>query len=73
MEFDWLFSKKSDAGFIAQEVQEILPEAVILSEQGTLSISLTPIVAHLVKKAQKQQQKINELEEKLNTLINKIG
>ena len=73
VEFDWLFSKKSDAGFIAQEVQEILPEAVILSEQGTLSISLTPIVAHLVKKAQKQQQKINELEEKLNTLINKIG
>jgi len=72
VEFDWLFSKKSDAGFIAQEVQEVLPEAVILSEQGTLSISLTPIVAHLVKKAQNQQQKINELEEKLNALINSI-
>jgi hypothetical protein len=47
--FAWKETEKEDIGFIAQEVEQIVPEAVNTSEAGVMSINQTPIVAHLVE------------------------
>jgi hypothetical protein len=49
-------------GLIAQEVQQILPDAVLESGRGDLSINFTAIVTLLVKAVQEQQAKLKELE-----------
>ena len=63
--FTWKETGTKDIGFIAQEVQEVLPEAVV--EQEYLSISLTPIVAALVKEVKSLKQKVKELEDGPNS------
>ena len=67
--FDW---KKDgthvSAGFIAQEVQEILPELVFENDKGMLSLNYTGIIPHLVHKVQTQQKQINGLETRLARL-----
>ena len=60
--FNWKENGTADVGFIAQEVQAVLPEAVVTGNDGTLSISLTPIVANLVKEIQALKTRIAELE-----------
>lgn len=55
-------------GFIAQEVQEIVPEAVIEDENGMLSINYDEIIPLLVEAIKEQQEKISLLENKVNTV-----
>ena len=67
--FDW--NEKSsqlgkDAGVIAQEIQEVLPEAVIEREDGHLSVSYTKIVPLLIEAVKELSQKIDKLQQKLN-------
>lgn len=62
--FSWIESGKSDSGFIAQEVQEILPNSVSEREDGTLTVNDSAIVAHLVAVVQDLQKRIIELESK---------
>lgn len=71
--FEWLKTGNSDDGFIAQEVQKVLPSAVSSSKEGTLSINPLPIVSHLTHKVQKQQEEINQLKEQVQFLLSKIG
>jgi hypothetical protein len=85
--FEWLKDNKSDIGFIAQDLQKIVPDAVFentrqieaeeeggeSTEETTLGINITPIVAMLVRRVQTQDQKIAELEHKLSLLIAKVG
>lgn len=52
--FDWISSKARGAGFIAQEVQQVVPEAVSIVEQetGILGIAdafLTPVIVKAVQ------------------------
>ena len=49
-------------GLIAQEVQQILPDAVLESGRGDLSINFTAIVTLLVKAVQEQHTRLKELE-----------
>jgi len=75
--FDWkLESKGSNSGFIAQELQEILPDEV----SGTpydpdsefpdtaMSINVTGIVAHLTRALQESMEKIETLEARVAAL-----
>jgi hypothetical protein len=53
---------KEELGYYAQDLQEILPSAVIESEDGFLSLSYTQV---LVAKVASLEKRIEELESKL--------
>ena len=63
-------------GFIAQEVQEIMPDAVKEGNDGYLLLSYQDMIAPLYSLAQEQQTRIDELEnriDRLEALIEKIA
>ena len=69
--FDWkekpggILDIKEDLGFIAQEVQQILPQLVRENENGELSLRLSSIIPVLVEAIKDQQKQIDELKSKL--------
>jgi len=52
---------KDDIGFIAQEVQEVIPDLVRKNDNGLLSLRDKGITALLVEAIKEQQKQINEL------------
>ena len=77
VEFDWKEKRegKHDIGFIAQEIEKIIPEVV--NEVNTIGggakegdthkvVDYAKLTSVLIKAVQEQQQQINELKEKLN-------
>ncbi len=79
VDFEWKETLEKDMGFVAQEVEKVLPELVKTdSDTGLKSVKYGNITALLVealkeqnRENEKQNQKIIELEEKINSLINK--
>jgi len=77
-EFTWIEQDKQDIGFIAQEVEEIIPEVIettdgfVDSETGekshenTKTISYTKLIPYLVDTIQQMDKRIKELEERDN-------
>ena len=63
--FDWIESGGSEVGFIAQEVEEVLPEVVSTNDQGIKSVKYGNMVAVLVEALKEQQLRIEALEAKL--------
>jgi hypothetical protein len=57
--FNWKKNGKSSIGFIAQDIEEVLPEIVDTDEAGYKSVDYSRVVAVLVE-AVKEQQKIIE-------------
>ena len=55
-------------GFIAQEVQEIMPDAVVEDDNGYLSLNYEQMIAPLYALVQEQQERIDELENRLERL-----
>jgi hypothetical protein len=53
---------KDDIGFIAQDVQEILPELVRKNDNGLLSLRDKGITALLVEAIKEQQRQIENLQ-----------
>ena len=67
--FDWIDGSKSDvAGFIAQEVQEILPDLIDAYKDAKERISLRTgdMIPTLVKAIQELSAELNELKQKVN-------
>jgi hypothetical protein len=73
VEFDWIEKRdgQHDIGFIAQEMEKIVPE--VIKETETLEVGGThktmdyaKLTSILVQAIQEQQEQINELKEKLN-------
>jgi len=64
---------KTENGFIAQEIQKVLPFVVIEStdKDKLLSVDYNSIIPVLTKAIQEQQNEINELKELVKQLINK--
>lgn len=61
-------------GFIAEDVAEILPNLVTeASDDAPASLDYIGIIPYLQDVIKKQQKKIDELESKLNAIIEKIG
>lgn len=60
----------TEYGFIAQEVQVVLPEMVIEidKKEGLLGLDYNGLIALLAKAIQEQQQQITELQQQLNIL-----
>ena len=64
------FKKEKDwhYGFIAQEVQEVLPEAVKPFEDGYLSLNYQELIAPLYALVQEQEERIKQLEDRIDML-----
>jgi hypothetical protein len=55
-------------GFLAQEVREVLPEAVVEDEQGTLAVAYSQVVPVLVEALQEQDRRMTEMQRELDEL-----
>ena len=70
--YDWKQSGNKDIGFIAQEVEEILPFIVHTNEKTDYkSMDYSRITPILVEAIQEQQKMIDNLKKKINKLENK--
>ena len=65
-------SDKKQIGFIAQELEQIIPE-VVEGEDGSKGISYGNLNAAIVKAIQEQEMRIKQLEKKLNDLNMCVG
>ena len=68
--YNWKESGKADEGLIAQEVQEIVPNAVSGSEEEMYQMDYSKLVVHLVKAVKEQQTQIEALQSEINELKN---
>jgi hypothetical protein len=64
--FDWRQNGKSDVGFVAQEVQKVLPEAVVTTPDGHLAVKYDVLTAPLVEAVKVQAAQIDGLNEALS-------
>ena len=55
---------QDEYGFVAQELQEVLPEVVVADSNGTLSVKYTRIIPVLVEALKAQQKEIDSLRQK---------
>ena len=55
---------KDDYGVIAQEVKEVLPNAVRTNKDGSLSVEYVKLIPLLIEAVKEQQKQINELKER---------
>ena len=75
--FDWKhneypgLSKRKQIGFIAQEMEEVIPEVVLTSEHKT--VCYDKLVALLIEGMKEQQNKIHDLENKILSIDNKVN
>jgi hypothetical protein len=66
--YNWKADGKADEGLIAQEVQEIVPNAVSGSEEEMYQMDYSKLVVHLVKAIKEQQTQIEALQSEINLL-----
>ena len=65
--FNWIDSGKKSTGFIAQQVEPILPDVVTTSEDdGMKAVNYVGMIGHLVEAIKEQQAQIDALTAKLN-------
>ena len=69
--FQWINGEDKDIGFIAQDVAEVIPEAVSTSWNSDLLIRSETIIAILTKAMQEQQAQIDQLKQRIINLENK--
>ena len=65
---DGYFTRKSDVGVIAQEVEQVLPEVVSTKEDGTKGVKYDKIVPLLIEAIKEQQATIEDLKSRLEKL-----
>ncbi len=57
---------KRHVGVIAQEIQQVLPEAVVASKEGMLSVAYGNLVALLIEGMKEQKKEIDDLKKRLD-------
>ena len=68
-QYDWKEDNRHDIGFIAQEVEKVIPEIVKDKkhfDKDIKTLDYEKLTAVLIKAVQEQQEQINELKEQLN-------
>ena len=68
--YNWKHDGKADEGLIAQEVKEIVPNAVSGSEEKYYQMDYSKLVTPLIKAIQEQQTIIDNLKTRIETLEN---
>ena len=66
--FNRIGKPEREIGFIAQEVEKILPELVKEGPDGIKSVAYQNMVAVLIEAIKEQQEQINELKERLDNI-----
>ena len=66
--YNWKVDGKADEGLIAQEVLDIVPNAVSGSEEEQYYMDYSKLVVHLVKGMKEQQAQIEALQSEINLL-----
>ena len=66
--YNWKADGKADEGLIAQEVLDIVPNAVSGSEEDMYQMDYSKLVTPLIKAVQEQQTQIEELKTQINNL-----
>ena len=66
--YNWKADGKADEGLIAQEVLDIVPNAVSGSEEEFYQMDYSKLVTPLVKAIQEQQEQIEQLKGEIQTL-----
>ena len=66
--YNWKDSGQADEGLIAQEVMEIVPNAVSGSEEDYYQMDYSKLVTPLIKAIQEQQEQIDALQSEINLL-----
>ena len=69
--FKWIEGEEEDLGFIAQDVAEIIPEAVNTNWNSDLLFRYESLIPILTKAIQEQQAQIKALEQRIINLENK--
>jgi hypothetical protein len=69
--YNWKADNHADEGLIAQEVEELVPNAVNQDEDGYYSMDYSKLVTHLVKGMQEQQEQIELLKSEIANLKEK--
>jgi len=69
--YNWKADGKADEGLIAQEVKELVPNAVVGSEEDMYSMDYSKLVVHLVAGMKEQQELIEDLQTQINNLRGK--
>jgi hypothetical protein len=69
--FQWIEGQEEDLGFIAQDVAEIIPEAVNTNWNSDLLFRYESLIPILTKAIQEQQAHIKALEQRIINLENK--
>jgi flagellar biosynthesis chaperone FliJ len=69
VEFDYLDSGKHSIGFIAQEVEKVVPDLVFGDDPK--SVAYQNFVALLVEAVKEQNETINSLKERIDKLENR--
>ena len=64
--------KKTHHGFIAQDIQKIFPDAVTEDDAGVLHLNYQELIAPLCALVQHQEERITQLEKRLETLEDKL-
>jgi len=67
VEFNWIESENKSSGFIAQEIEEILPHLVSTSKDGTKSLNYMGLLSYIIRHNQLLQKKLETLESKLGS------
>jgi hypothetical protein len=68
--YNWKEDGRADEGLIAQEVQEIVPNAVSQNSDDYYQMDYSKLVVHLVKAVKEQQTIIDNLTTRIETLEN---
>jgi hypothetical protein len=66
--YNWKADGKADEGLIAQEVLEVVPNAVSGSEEEYYQMDYSKLVTHLVAGMKEQQEQIEQLKTEIQTL-----
>ena len=62
MRFDWLKDNSPDIGVIAQEIFDVLPEAIVSTNTNMLTVAYNKIIPLLIETINDLQKRVEELE-----------
>lgn len=70
VKYKWISDNSDDIGFIAQDVEKVLPEIVYEDNNGMKTVDYAKMLPIIVETIKEQDKKINELQKEIDRLKN---